>query len=134
MSRLRSIAAATVLMCIAVPAVASAQNGNGGATRGGGGNGARRMAALFEGITLTTTEQSQVDSIRAAYHAKMGDVKMGPDMSDADRQKVRDSMRQEVDDLRSVLAPDQQKQFDANVAAFRSSGRQGGGAPPSPNS
>lgn len=133
MSLFRSVAAAaaltTALICTAAPA-ALAQNGGGG----GGGGGEQRMNALFQGITLSSAEQTKVDSIKAAYRAKRGDMKMGPDMSDADRQAARDMMRQSVADYRSVLTPDHQQQFDANVANMRSQMRNrgggGGGSPP----
>jgi Spy/CpxP family protein refolding chaperone len=55
---------------------------------------------------------------------------MGPDASPDDRQKMRESMRQESADYRNVLTPDQQSTFDQNVATLRSQmrARQGGGA------
>jgi Spy/CpxP family protein refolding chaperone len=93
------------------------------------------LAGLFQGITLTAPQQTKVDSIESAYRASRGDVTPGPGMSQADRQKMRESMRSEVTDLRTVLTSDQQSQFDQNVTTMRSQmkrpgGGGGGGAPP----
>lgn len=97
---------------------------------GGGDRGARMHAALFQGITLTDTQQKKVDSIEASYKASRSGMTPGPDMSADDRQKMRESMRQESADYRGVLTPDQQTQFDQNLSTLRSQmrARQGGGA------
>jgi Spy/CpxP family protein refolding chaperone len=116
-----ALAAAMVALAISAQPVL-AQGG------GGGGGGAQRMqAALFQGITLTPAQKSKVDSIAGAYRANNAGVTPGPDMSPADRQKMRDSRQHEIADLRSVLTSDQQPTFDQNVTQIRSSMRSRGG-------
>jgi Spy/CpxP family protein refolding chaperone len=121
----RAATAALAVVALAVSGeTAFAQGGGGG---GGGGGGARMQAALFKGITLTDAERAKVDSIRAAYQANAGGATSGQDMSPDDRQKRRLAMRQQMMDYRTVLTPDQQTQFDQNVAAMRSRGGGAGG-------
>lgn len=104
-----------------------------GGMRGGrrdGMRGERMEAMLFNGITLTTTQQAQVDSIRARHRADMQglDPRNNPD----DRQKMMQSMQAQMSELRAVLTPDQQAVFDQNVQQMRArrGQRDCGGAPP----
>jgi Spy/CpxP family protein refolding chaperone len=115
-----AVAAAVVALAISAhPAVAQG---------GGGGDGGQRLqTALFQGITLSDAQKTKVDSIAGAYRASMSGVTPGPDMSAADRQKMRDSRQHEMADLRSVLTPDQQPTFDQNVSQIRSRMRTRGG-------
>lgn len=91
----------------------------GGPQGGPGMRGGRGMAMLFEGITLTDAQQTKVDSISAKYRAerqKMMPNGMGggpPD--DATRAKMMEMMTRQNAEIRAILAPDQQKIFDANV-------------------
>jgi Spy/CpxP family protein refolding chaperone len=130
MPRLSSLTAATIVALAMSALPAAAQGGGGGMGGGGADRGARMHAALFQGITLNDTQQKKVDSIEASYKASRSGMTMGPDASPDDRQKMRESMRQESADYRNVLTPDQQSTFDQNVATLRSQmrARQGGGA------
>lgn len=95
--------------------------------RGMGGE--RMQAMLFNGITLSAAQQSQVDSIRARHRAEAQglDPRNNPD----DRQKMMQSMQAQMSEIRAVLTPDQQAVFDKNVQEMRDRRAQrGGGAPP----
>jgi Spy/CpxP family protein refolding chaperone len=86
------------------------------AGQGRGGPGGRGMQMLFEGITLTETQQKSVDSVRAAFREKMQGA------SQEDRRAV---MQDQQKAIRGLLTPDQQKTYDANVEKMRA-GRPGG--------
>ena len=95
--------------------------------RGMGGE--RMQAMLFNGITLTAAQQSQVDSIRARHRADAQglDPRNNPD----DRQKMMQSMQAQMSEIRAVLTADQQVVFDQNVQQMRDRrGQRGGGVPP----
>jgi Spy/CpxP family protein refolding chaperone len=85
--------------------------GGGGMGGGGGAGGGRMQANLLQGISLTDAQQAKVDAIRASYQSSM---------SSGDRQQMRESMRKQAADIRSILTPDQQTQFDQNLANMRS--------------
>ena len=124
--RLATLAGLMVALAV-IGTPAFAQGGGGGGGGGAGGGGARMQEALFKGITLSSAQQTKIDSIRAAYRASAGDASGGSEMSPDDRQKRRQAMRQQVTDMRAVLTPDQQPQYDQNVAAIRTQTRTRGG-------
>jgi Spy/CpxP family protein refolding chaperone len=100
--------------------VAAAQAG--GAAGGPAGPGvfaARRMARLMQGITLTPEQQTKVDSITTRYSAQMPVFTPGVMPDSATRAKMRDLNEHQDAEIRTVLTPDQQKVFDANVAQMR---------------
>lgn len=103
-----------------------------GSGRGEGRGGGQRMEQmLFNGITLSATQQAQVDSIRANHRTDMQglDPRNNPD----DRQKMMQSMQAQMSEIRAVLTSDQQVIFDQNVQQMRDRRGQrgnGGGAPP----
>ena len=73
-----------------------------------------RMQAMFEGITLSASQQASIDSIRADFRSRMGA------RSDrGDRSQMRQAMDQQRTAIRNVLTPDQQRIFDANVEKMR---------------
>ena len=95
--------------------------------RGIGGE--RMQAMLFNGITLTAAQQSQVDSIRARHRADAQGL--DPRNNLDDRQKMMQSMQAQMSEIRAVLTADQQVVFDQNVQQMRDRrGQRGGGAPP----
>jgi Spy/CpxP family protein refolding chaperone len=110
----------------ATPAVqpqASAASGSGMGNGGMRGDRGQRMEEmLFTGISLTTDQQAQVDSIRARHRTDMQglDPRNNPD----DRQKMMQSMQAQMSEIRAVLTPDQQTIFDQNVQKMRD--RRGG--------
>jgi Spy/CpxP family protein refolding chaperone len=113
---MRLVIAISMVLVATTGQSALAQGGQGG----GGGGAARMQAALFEGLTLTDAQRAKVDSIESAYRASAGGA-------GADRQAMRQSRQQEAADLRAVLTPDQQPQFDKNLASIRSRTRARGG-------
>ena len=122
MLRISALGAALVL---AVAPMANAQTGGG---TGGGRGGARMMEMLFKGIDLTDVEKAQVDSIQAAYRAKMPAMTPGQAPDPSARAARRETMQKETADLRNVLTPDQQKVFDKNVEEMRSRRRDRSGS------
>jgi len=117
---------AALVLAVAPMANAQANGGMRGEGRGGRG-GARMMETLFKGIDLTDAEKSQVDSIQAAYRAKMPAMTPGQAPDPSARAAMRENMQKETADLRNVLTPDQQKIFDKNVADMRNRRRGGSG-------
>ena len=85
----------------------------------------RRMQMLFQGITLTAAQQQKVDSIQARYRDQMPSFTPGSPPDSATREKIRALFRHELDDMRALLAADQQAQFDRNVASMRERRRGG---------
>lgn len=106
------------------------------------GPGMRLRKQLFEGITLSSTEQANVRAVQARYASQMkalreqsrpqleaaraarqrGDTAAFRHMwkqTAAQRQQTRKLMEQERTDLRAALAPANQTRFDANVAKLR---------------
>lgn len=111
------MAAASVALLLLAASVSTAQSP--GANPGGGGFGQRRMQRLLQGITLTAAQQARVDSITAMYRAQMPAFTPGTPPDSATRQKMRELLGNEDEEIRALLTPDQQKTFDANVTAMR---------------
>ncbi|MFL5562399.1 MAG: hypothetical protein ACJ79K_13075 [Gemmatimonadaceae bacterium] len=116
--------------------VSGSTNGTDGG-RGMRGDGGQRMEQmLFNGITLSSAQQAQVDSIRARHRGDMQglDPRNNPD----DRQKMMQARQAQMSEIRAVLTSDQQAIFDQNVQQMRDRRAQGGmggqgnggGAPP----
>jgi Spy/CpxP family protein refolding chaperone len=122
------VSALGAALLLAVAPMANAQAGGGMGGRGGGRGGGRMMAMLFKGIELTDTEKAQVDSIQAAYRAKMPARTPGQAPDPSARAAMRETMQKETADLRSVLTPDQQKVFDKNVEDMRNRQRDRSGS------
>ena len=116
------------------PQTSTVNSGGMGEGRGGMRGGGQRMEQmLFNGITLSSAQQAQVDSIRARHRSDMQglDPRNNPD----DRQKMMQSMQSQMSEIRAVLTADQQTIFDQNVQQMRERrGQRGnggnGGAPP----
>lgn len=96
----------------------------------GGPGGARAEQALLRNITLSADQQQRVDSIRMRYRSQMDQMRQqsGGDR-DAMRGQMRTVMEKQQAEIRDVLTPDQQRQFDQNVADMRSRMERGGGRP-----
>jgi len=101
-----------------------------GGRRGMGGMNAERMEAmLFNGITLTASQQAQVDSIHARHRTEMQGL--DPRNNPGDRDKMRQMMQAHMAEIRAVLTPEQQAVFDQNVQQMRERREQRmGGTPP----
>jgi Spy/CpxP family protein refolding chaperone len=112
----------------AMPAVAGrvwAQDTTHAAERGEmrGGRGRMGMGGMMlRGITLTADQQQKVDAIREKYRAQFQSQFRngggGPPDSAARAQR-RTVMMQQAQEIRSVLTPQQQQQFDRNLAEMR---------------
>jgi Spy/CpxP family protein refolding chaperone len=90
------------------------------------------QAKALEGITLTATQQTTIDSINARYRSQMPAFEPGSPPSDADRQKMRALLAASQKEVRAVLAPDQQAVYDKNIAALQRRFQGGGPAPGAP--
>jgi Spy/CpxP family protein refolding chaperone len=104
------------------------RDGRGPGGRGGG----RGDQMLLRGITLSTDQQQQIDSIRTRYRTQMEQMRGSGDR-DAMRSQMRPLMEKQQAEIRAVLTPDQQRQYDQNVAEMRTRMEQGGrpgGTPP----
>ena len=118
------------------PQTSTANGGTGGGMNGGrgmrGDGGQRMEQMLFNGITLSSAQQAQVDSIRARHRGDMQglDPRNNPD----DRQKMMQARQAQMSEIRAVLTSDQQAIFDQNMQQMRDRRGQGGmgsgGAPP----
>lgn len=109
----------------------STTEANGDRMRRGPGGRGDRMQMLFSGITLTADQQTQIQAIRDKHRsANQGlDPRNNPD----DRTKMMNDMQAQMAEVRAVLTPDQQTQFDKNVADMRQrmqERRDGPGGPP----
>jgi Spy/CpxP family protein refolding chaperone len=107
----------TVALLLLSTSVAAAQRPGG---PGGQGFGQRRMSRLLQGITLTSDQQTQVDSIVAQYQTQMPAFTPGSPPDQATRDKMRAVLQQQDSTIRTVLTADQQKVWDANLAQMRS--------------
>lgn len=107
------------------------------AAQGGGMAGGRGRMSIIDrlltqptAITLTADQQKKVDSLKAAQTDEMSKLREEMQNSD-DRQavfgKMQEMNKKYEDAVRALLTPDQQKTFDANVAAMPQRGRRGGG-------
>ena len=128
-----AMVALAVLCMGGTASVAAAQGGGGGA---GGARGPRmsmldRVLTQPTAITLTANQQKTVDSLKAAMTDES--TKMREEMQNGgDRSEMMGKMqtmnKKYEDAVRAILTPDQQKTFDANIAAMPArGGRRGGG-------
>jgi Spy/CpxP family protein refolding chaperone len=95
-----------------------------------GRRGGDRMQMLFQGITLTADQQSQVQAIRERHRGDMQGL--NPRENPDDRTKMMQNMQSQMAEIRAVLTADQQTQFDKNVAEMRQRMQQRGGGPGGP--
>ena len=79
-----------------------------------------RIAALFEGITLSADQQTKIDQIREKYRAQL--QSLDPRNNEGDRQKMMEAMRAQTDEVRAVLTTEQQAVFDKNLQEMRERG------------
>jgi Spy/CpxP family protein refolding chaperone len=83
-----------------------------GGRRGGGGMMNAKM--LTERLSLTAEQEKKVDAIIKSHEADMKAAREG-----GDREKGREVMKTQGDEIRAVLTPEQQKQFDEMSASMR---------------
>lgn len=135
MMSLRKLAAVAFLLVVASVEVQAQGGGGGGRGMGGGGNPemqARQRAMMFEGMTLTDAQTTQVDSIQAATRAKQQEMMQAAMGGGGDRQAMMAQMQEmraaERKAIRELLTKEQQEQFDKNIANMPAMG--GRGRPP----
>jgi periplasmic protein CpxP/Spy len=119
-----------------VTTVASAQGGGAGGGQARGGGRANQVARLMTDITVSADVQTKIDTIAAKYQAQTRELMAGGQMDDAARAKMMDLNTKRNAEIRALLTPEQQAQFDKNVAAMPVGGGRrgggGGGSPPPP--
>jgi protein CpxP len=104
---------------------ASPRSQGGGSGRGGDGShmrhgGGPRGDAMLAGLNLTKDQHSQVTLIHDRYRLKADSLRMGNTAHDSTgRAQFRSMMSQEMGEIRAVLTPDQQKQFDDKMAKMK---------------
>jgi protein CpxP len=119
------VAAATMTACAhsqqAPPADSASPHGQGGwqgsrnRHRGGGYD-----DRMFEKMNLTQDQRSQIKLIRDRYKLKADSLQAGGAGRDStSRSAYRSLMMQKTQEIRDVLTPDQQKQFDDEIAKMR---------------
>ncbi len=85
-----------------------------------------RNQRLLQGIELTTAQKAAVDSVTAAYQAKMPKMEPGTRPAPEQMQAFRKAAEDQATAVRDLLTPEQQKVFDTN----RESMPRRRGAPP----
>jgi Spy/CpxP family protein refolding chaperone len=83
---------------------------------------------LLRGITLSADQKAQFKAIHAKYHPQFKEARAAND-----RQTMRQLRHQMISEARGVLTPDQQKQFDSNLAALKAR-RKAASQQPAPSS
>ena len=121
---------ATAQTTTPTPQTSTTEAGGERMRRGPGGRGGDRMQMLFNGITLSADQQSQIQAIREQHRsANQGlDPRNNPD----DRTKMMNDMQAQMSEMRAVLTADQQVQFDKNVAEMRQRMQDRRGGPDGP--
>ena len=100
-------------MFLGITTVSQAQDQT---ARGGRPN---MSAMLLKDITLTPPQQAKVDSIQTKYREQMQALRAEGGDRDAMRQKNRDLMMKQSDEIKAVLTDDQKKVFDKNMEDMR---------------
>ena len=117
---MRAMRMLTAAALVLVATTASAQGGMGqGMGPGGGGQGMqqRQNEMLFKGITLTDAQKAKVDTIQAKARDEQRALMQAGGMQDpATREKMMGIRTKTHADIRAILTPEQQTQFDKNVA------------------
>jgi Spy/CpxP family protein refolding chaperone len=89
--------------------------------------GGPRGDRMLEGLNLTKDQRDQIAVIRDRYKLQADSMRMGGAAHDStNRSAFRSLMMQEMHEIRGVLTPDQQKQFDDKMAQMRERRRQNG--------
>ena len=125
---LACVVAATLTACAhsqQTPPADSASPRVQGDWRGGDGQPMRHRGGphgdrMLKDLNLTKDQQTQVQLIRDRYRLKADSLRQGGAEHDStSRAAFRGLMTQEMSDIRAVLNPDQQKQFDDKMAKMK---------------
>ena len=79
----------------------------------------RRGTMMFQGITLTPTQQAQIDSIHARFVAERPAMRSGVRPDSAMRAQRWAQADQRAATMRAVLTPEQQVVWDRNLQQMR---------------
>lgn len=90
-------------------------------------HGGARGDHMLEGLNLSTDQRDQITLIRDRYKLQADSMRMGAPRDSTSRAAFRSLMMQEMREIRGVLTPDQQKQFDDRMAKMRERRQQNGG-------
>jgi Spy/CpxP family protein refolding chaperone len=125
---LACVAAASLSACAhsqQTPPADSASPRARGNWRGGDGQHMRHRSGpqgdrMLKDLNLTKDQQAQVQLIRDRYRLKADSLRLGGAAHDSTgRAAFRSIMTQEMSEIRAVLTPDQQKQFDDKMAEMK---------------
>jgi Spy/CpxP family protein refolding chaperone len=106
---------------------ASGQHDRRGGGRGGWGNPAEMTKHLTEQLNLTSDQQTKVQGILEDQQKQREALMQDSSLSQDDRRaKGMELRKKTMSDIRAVLTPDQQKQFD-EMQARREQEMKGGG-------
>lgn len=112
--RVMRVVVAVLAVLVAMPVLAQGGMGDG---QGRGQMQQRQNELLFKGITLSEAQRVKIDSLQAANREAMMALMQGGGLQDpAAREKAAAMREQHHKDIRAVLTPDQQAQFDKNLA------------------
>jgi Spy/CpxP family protein refolding chaperone len=75
---------------------------------------------LFRGVSVTAAEKTQLRAIHEKYASQIKTARQS-----GDKATIRTLRTQQLDEMRTVLTPDQQTAFDANRAALRNRAKKG---------
>lgn len=134
-----ALAAAGVAQAQGTGAPAQHQHGEGHGQMGPGGRGGMMMEQMmFKGITLTGAQKAKLDTIHQQFRTAMeaqrgqrpdfsairearqkGDTVTANKLMAEQRQKMEAQQQAHFATIRMILTPEQQKQFDANVAEMK---------------
>lgn len=81
--------------------------------------GGPRGERMLEGLNLSKDQRDQINLIRDRYKLQADSMRMGAPRDSTSRSAFRSLMMQEMREIRGVLTPDQQKQFDDRMAKMR---------------
>lgn len=107
---------AVTMLALAATTAQAQGGGQGGMGQGGQGM-QRQNEMLFKGITLSEEQKVKIDSVQAANRTAMRALMQAGGMQDSTtRAKAMEMRKKHNADLRALLTPEQQVQFDKNLA------------------
>lgn len=81
---------------------------------------------MLEGLNLSKDQRDQITLIRDRYKLQADSMRMNAPRDSTSRAAFRSLMMQEMREIRSVLTPDQQQQFDDRMRKMRERRQQNG--------
>jgi Spy/CpxP family protein refolding chaperone len=127
-----TLGAVTLAAALALPAASRAQQAS-GSTPPAAAPAATKAhrhhfgRMLFHSVNVTKAERTQLRAIHQKYVPQIKAARQS-----GDRATVRTLRTQQLDEMRTVLTPDQQQTFDANRAALRARAKNRASTPSQP--